>query len=342
VTDVAVKTDADPADASPAEFAPSDPSAAAAMRTLRAGRLAQATKLIAALPDTMALPRAWKHFMQADLARRRQAIGQEEGELLKTIGVLQSIGCGAEHLEAAPMPTGTEPHRDDAATDVDDPREGRLSDPAHDAFDHAEARRLMIHALSELGRIFRRREDADSARRVHLRTWQYVARVDTGNDRWMVASEIGLDEDVAGRIEEAKSWHARAVELAQRAAVNPHAKHARSATLLANTLWAGSDAAGSIQAARQACAAWRRHDAAAVQVPRADLFLAGRLLDGAGQALERDHIEEAQARVREARSLLGETREALAAFDAPARLDLALCDELREFADRLHASLEGA
>lgn len=328
MTEVAVNSDVESAGVFRAEFAPSDPAAATALRTLRAGRHAPAAKLVAALSDAMALARAWKHFMQAELARGRQAIAEEEGELLMAVGVLEAIGCNA----STPGTTAR-------ANETVIPGTNRVGDSADGAGNPTEARRLMVHALTHLGRIFRRREDSDSARRIHLRAWQYVSAIAMHDDHWMVATELGLDEDVAGHLDDARSWHARAAELAQGVGAEPHAKHARSATLLANTLWAASDAAGSIESARQACAAWRRHDASTVQVPRADLFLAGRLLDGAGQALESDNLDEAQARAGEALSLLKETREALAAFAAPARLDLALCDELLEFAGRLNASL---
>jgi tetratricopeptide (TPR) repeat protein len=200
--------------------------------------------------------------------------------------------------------------------------------------DNADAGRLAAHVLHRLGILQRRRESWEEALQSHRLALLLRERCGSTEERWESQVELGVDCELSRDLTGAISWHAKAVETA---AGLPD-KQAVAWTHLAGAYGAADRHEEALDAARRAHELWTAFDPSAVAVPRAEARLGGALVALAAGLLDRDPPR-ARILLREALDRLCSARESLEAFGPQTRLQAAICDEQRDFAERLSASL---
>ena len=208
--------------------------------------------------------------------------------------------------------------------------EGRL-DP--------DSLRVTALALHHVGWIYRRQDRPDAAYRTHLSAYHLRERHGSLEELWETAVELGLDADVARRFDDARRWHRAAVEAGERATEEPQGKQAIAFTNLATSCVESGRYEEAVTAARSGRACWRQHDVGDVSAARADLKLGNALLRQ-GEALHGRGDPLAQPVLDEALEWLSTAHEALLAYGSTAAGDAQSCLDLKDFGERLRASLE--
>lgn len=202
-----------------------------------------------------------------------------------------------------------------------------------------DAMRLAALVFQKLGWIRRRRDDPDHAYRTHRAAMALREAHGSIEEMWETAVSLGIDADLGRRFAEGRRWHRRAIDLGSESSKEPDKKRGIALTNLAASLTDSGDHTAAVEAAQRAREAWTAHDVSGVAVPKADMNLGFALLKQ-GEALHDTDRATAATALTNARSLLGDAREALTAFGGDYAADARWCDEQIDFAERLMATLE--
>ena len=143
----------------------------------------------------------------------------------------------------------------------------------------------------------------------------------------------GKPADVVAR----EAYHS--LEAGERATEEPQGKQAIAFTNLATSCVESGRYEEAVTAARSGRACWRQHDVGDVSAARADLKLGNALLRQ-GEALHGRGDPLAQPVLDEALEWLSTAHEALLAYGSTAAGDAQSCLDLKDFGERLRASLE--
>jgi tetratricopeptide (TPR) repeat protein len=274
-----------------------------ALTALEDGRVDDAEKHVAALPDSPMIDRAWKMLLRGMVLTEREIFREAEASLQQACSL--ALICARRSEEAL------------------DP------DPL----------RLSARALHHVGRIYRRRDRADDAYGAHLAAYRVREEHGSLDELWETAIELGLDARIARRYDEAFRWHRQAVEAAESTSHDPFRKQAVAWTDLCTSCIEDGRCDEAVAAARTARECWRKHDISAVTVAQADLRLGAALLKH-GESLHERNDPQTATVLNEAVAWLTSARDALLAFGPDRTADAHSAAQQIDLAERLLASLK--
>ncbi len=208
----------------------------------------------------------------------------------------------------------------------------------HRPSDDESVLRLVARALNHLGCVYRRQDRADMAETAHLTSLDLRDRFGSFEELWETADELGLDGDVARRLEDARRWHEKAIAFAERAAVKPLVRQAVSWTHLSLTLGKLGEFEEAVSAARTALELWRRYAPGDAIVAQAEHHLA-QILVRTGEHFSEQGGASGRRALEEAMELLGKSCAELSAFGPVHDAEAASCRYELDFAGRLMAGM---
>jgi len=282
---------------------PADESAARVLSALEQSRLKDARSIDAVPNSGWENARAWVFYLKGMFALERREFASAESRFMRSIIWIQTEKT-IERQESSP-----------------------------------DTHRLMARALHQMGCLYRRQDRPADAARFHLAA--YRLRDDHGSydEMWESALNLGIDHDLASGHDDARRWYDDAISLGTRASHQADHKQAIVWARLSGLLASTGDYAQAVDAARKACDSWHAHDTGSLATARADLDVGYSLLKW-GESLHGKENRRAEDILTEARNRLCASYEALLAFGPSADEDVRWCDEQRDFAERLLASLE--
>lgn len=272
-----------------------------ALAALAEGRLADAEKHIAAVPDSPLSEQAWKALLCGLLAAERIGLAEASSLLLQAAALAFINGMG----EGGPASSGS--------------------------------LRVAARALHHAGKVQRRQDRPDDARQTHLAAYHLRDEHGSWEEVWETAVELGLDCDVARRHDRAQRWHDIAVETAEKTREQPLRKQSIAWTNLSMSFTNSGKHEASVVAAGTARDLWRRHDLGSVEATRSDLRLGTALLRH-GEFLHGQDDKRAKPVLEEAVGWLTAAADELPAFGAAQAADVRSCLDQKNFAQRLLAS----
>ena len=273
-----------------------------ALKALADKRLSDAEDNIAAMDDTSIRDRAWKcHLRGLALIERRKLADAES-----------SFAQAASYALAAAW-SGT---RDPGADDM----------------------RLGAASLESIGLVQRRSDQPDDAYAIHEAAYRIRVKYGSIEERFESAASCGLDADLARRFDDAERWHKVAIDHATAATEESAGKQAQAWTHLATVLINASRYDEAVSAARTACGLWRDHDITAASVALAEIRL-GNVLVKCAEECFYTNASCAEKHLQEAVGLLEGAEKSLRAFGSAFDVDVDLCDQKVNFAQRLIESV---
>lgn len=199
--------------------------------------------------------------------------------------------------------------------------------------------RLSAEAMHHLGRVHRRAESTDLAKRAHLSSYRLRQQFGTLQEQWASMIELGLDHEVAQDDIVAGQWYEKAVNQAKLVNESPHEKQAQAWTHLTACRSRRGLLQESVQAARSAHQCWIRHDAGGSAAAQAEGQVGASLLEWAESLTEqqpdcsRDLLDESVTR-------LACAAESLLAFGPSFATEARSLLDQQDIATRIRASLE--
>jgi tetratricopeptide (TPR) repeat protein len=282
---------------------PPHESAVLALNAIAEKRLADADQHIDAIPKSLMIDRAWTLLLRGLAAIERADFAKARPLLCEGTCLAIIAGLGS-----------------DAVLDAD-------------------ASRVVARFLRHLGWLYRRQDRPAEASQTHLAAHRLCERHGSFEELWETAVELGLDADVARRLDDAQRWHRAAVEAGERASDAPDRRLAIAWTNLSASCTESGSHDEAVFAARTAHDCWRRHDVGAVTAAQAELKLGTALLRK-GESLHEHGGKLARPVLEEADGRLGSARDAILAFGSDHTAEARLCREQQDFTQRLLASLD--
>jgi tetratricopeptide (TPR) repeat protein len=286
-----------------------------ALKALDEGRWLDARKNADALPDAPIAELAWKTHLH--------------GRVHLALNELQAAETALERAAALAMEwggvSGSTGQRTAVGTRALDGTSG-------------EAARLAAEALEHLGRGLRRGEHGRRAIRAHWAAYELRREHGSTLEQWESAHSLAIDHALGGELVESKCWYERAIDHAQSADFECHAK---SLIGLASIHLALGDPLAATRTARTACDVWRRNAAGSAERFLTEKQLGLCTLRQAEAAFEADP-RQAGSLLVEAAAILNAAQQELVAFGAETSGQARECAELLDFVRRLQDSLPTA
>ncbi len=285
------------------DLVPAHESARRALVAIDDRRFDAADRHIADIDGEQDADRIWKSIVQARLELQRGRLGEAEVLLLRAAcSAFVMAGAG----EKGPQ--------------------------------HVEAMRLAALAMYRLGCVERRQDRPDEAYRTHLASHAICGQHGSLDELWAGCIELGLDSIVARRHDDTRKWFETAIRHAEQTPDEPLRKQAIAWAHLAASRTDCEQHTEAVAAARTARDLWQRHDVGAVTVAQADGKLGTALLRH-GESLQDSHDQNARSVLEEAASCLDTAHGALLAFGTDHAAEAQTCQDRKDFAERLLASL---
>lgn len=259
---------------------------------------------IDALPDDNALDHRWKRILQGVMAIHQVRLSDAHGYLLEA-AVLELVDC---------VLTQEERERPDSF-------------------------RLSALALHHTGLVWRRQERLHEASRAHEAAFQLRERFGSLEESWETAIELGLDEDVSQRWEDAARWYHRAIAMAEAFPTGATRRCAVSWRHLSVSREQAQAYEESVTAAHKAFEYFVHHDSGGVDVARA-VARHGTTLLRYGESLLESCDSRAAEVLRDSSGRLKKAGDALRAFGREHESQAHVCAQQMDFAKRLLASCE--
>ncbi len=302
-----------------------------AVKALAENRIEDAEANVAAIPETPADSRIWKGFISGQVAVVRGDFGAAEVALVQATALALLLGMPAVGDADEPSPTAR----------PNSPLCGEVgAATSQDTFLNLgpETTRLLAAVVENLGCLYRRQERLNEAFCAHRLALGLRRGSGSYEELWETATSLGLDADVAHSPKESLRWHQMAVDLAERVSEQADQKRALAWQHLSAALIEAGHPQQAVAAAKTARGSWHRHDRGGLAAAKADLIL-GHALLRYGESLWATDAESASAILGGAIDWLATAHESLAAFGAPAAADAQSCLQLKDFAERLRASV---
>lgn len=281
---------------------PADPHAVAALKSLGAGKIDDAQKEVGSIGESVWVDRAWKELLLGMIAAERVHLAEAEHRFFEATALTQLAQFDDQHPLA----------------DID-------------------TQRMVSLAWHHLGRVYRRQDRPDHARKTHQAAYDLRRRFGQVDEQWETAVELGMDADIASKPEEAVEWYRTAIDLAGRTGTDSLARQARANARLSASLARARRFDEAVSAAREACSLWRRHDHGGADAALANARLGAVLLEQ-GAALHGGADPGAGEVLRQAVADLSLASRALEAFGTAYDVNVRACEEQIDLAQRLIAS----
>lgn len=273
-----------------------------ALKAMDESRWSDAAKHTAAIPETPLCAYAWKMYLNGWLAAEQLDFTSAETTLLQAASAALVNGLGVEQKV------------------------------------ESNSLCLAAAAMEKLGVVYRREERFDDAYRIHLVAYHLRREHGSFDEQWEIAMNLAIDRTVVQRYEEAQRWCSAAIDLATHVSEHPFARQAQAWSRQSRVLTSLGQHDDAVAAARTAREYWRKHDQSAVTAARADLNLAHALMKNGESVYETDAAATRRL-LEEALKLLATAAVELPPFGPEAAVDVRLCAEQIDFAQRLLASL---
>ncbi len=275
---------------------PSDPRALRACKALHEHRLVDAAANIKAISADSLSEQAWLHLLTGRLMIAEKTFSNAKPELLQAAGLAFTAAAGSA--------------------------------------DASELNRLAANALNLVGWIYRRQDQPTFATSVHETALKLRQDHGTIAEQWETMVELGLDAELARKLDHAQRWYTKAIETAGKLEEPHDLQLASNHDHLCRVFLAGDATQFAVDAARAARTHWRAHDIRLASASRADLALGNALLMHAEFHLASDP-QAVHDIISECVALLEKAKDALAAFGPKHAGEVDRCQQHLEVAHKM-------
>lgn len=307
------RTEGSPQSAPPVSIQPRNEHALRALRALMDGRLSDAAIHIDAITEDSRADHAWKNILAARLADLRGETAEASHRLIAASSILYAENaifceCISHNSEAPSHPLN-------------------LSEPSSVPEYHF---RLLAFTWDLLGTIFRRQDRPAEAFERHVAAFRLRESYGSPDEQYDSALNVGLDAILLRKYQIAQDWFSRANQIGAHAR-EPQRKQAQAWGHLTAVLTEIQDWSAAASAAEESHRHWLAHDPGSVQAAQAEFQLGHALLNAAANAIDGGES------LGDAIDTLNSAEESLLAFGPPAAADVRICQNLKDFAEKLRA-----